>query len=341
VFFLKVIIPLAGIGVRMRPHTHTKPKPLIRFAGKPGLGHVLDDLKDIKGVKISEVIFITGYMGNKIEAFVKEHYNFKCRFIEQKVLEGSGGAVLLAEKFVHEDVLIIFPDAAFDLDYGLISKLKKGESGIIWGKEVEDYQRFGVLVTGKDGYLSKMVEKPSEPISKLANIGVYYIYDYNLMFEGIRYLFTSKKSIKGEYYLPDAFAYMIEHGAKILCPPVKGWYDFGKPETMLESNRELLKNGRNKIVKAENTTFIPPVHISDGVMIKDSVIGPYVSVASGTVITNSKIKDSVIGERTKISDSSLESSIIGDETVVNGVSAKLNVGDHSTVSFLEKNKKQS
>jgi glucose-1-phosphate thymidylyltransferase len=333
---MQVIIPLAGAGVRMRPHTHTKPKPLIEFAGKPGLSHVLDELK---GLKISEVIFITGYMGGKIEAFVRENYKFKCRFIEQKVLDGSAGAVMLAEKFTHEDVLIIFPDAAFDIDYGLIKKLKKDELGIIWGKEVEDYRRFGVLVTGKDGYLIKMVEKPSEPISKLANIGVYYIKDYKMMFDGIKYLYANKKSIKGEYYLPDAFAYMIEHGAKILCPPVNGWYDFGKPETLLESNRELLKKaGVHRVIKTENSVIIPPVHISDGVKIKNSVIGPYVSISKGAEITNSIVRDSVIGENAKVFEMLLENSIIGEEALVDDNFKHLNVGDHCTISFADKKK---
>ncbi|MBN2052813.1 nucleotidyltransferase [Candidatus Woesearchaeota archaeon] len=337
---MQVIIPLAGAGVRMRPHTHTKPKPLIEFAGKPGLSHVLDDVKDIKGVKISEVIFITGYMGDKIEEFVKKNYDFKSRFVQQKTLDGSAGAVLLTEKFIHEDVLIIFPDAVFDIDYSIISKLKKDEGGVIWGKEVEDYQRFGVLVTGKDGYLTKMVEKPSEPISKLANIGVYYIKDYKLMFEGIKYLFANKKNIKGEYYLPDAFAYMIEHGAKILCPPVKGWYDFGKPETLLESNKELLKKpGRHREVKAENSKIIPPVHIYDDVKIIDSAIGPFVTVGKGSEIIKSTVKDSVIGKCTKITNADIKDSIIGDECQVSGAFEHLNIGDHSVVHGSEQKKK--
>jgi len=333
---MKVIIPLAGPGTRMRPHTHTKPKPLLSLAGKPGLSYILDDLKKLD---VSEVIFITGHLKEKVEDFIKKNYDFKCRFIEQKELNGSAGAVLLAEKHVNEPVLIIFADSVFDIDLSAIDKLKDDEDGIIWGMEVEDYQRFGVLVTGKDGYLEKMVEKPDKPISKLANIGVYYIKDYKLMFKGIHYLFDNKIKPRGEYFLPDAFDYMIQKRAKLLCHKVNAWHDFGKPETMLESNRELLKKDRHKEIETENSVIIPPVHIADNVKIKDSVIGPYVTVAKGAEIINSTVKNSVIGENTKLNKADLEESIIGDESQVTGTFKNLNIGDHCVVCSLEKKKK--
>jgi glucose-1-phosphate thymidylyltransferase len=337
VSFLKVIFPLAGVGTRMRPHTHTKAKPLLSVAGKPGLSYFLDELK---AFDVSEIICITGYLKEQIEDYFKKNCKIKARFIEQKTLDGTAGAVRLAEEFVDEPVLIIFVDAVFDADLGLIKKLKKDESGIIWAKEVEDYQRYGVCVLDKKGYIQRIVEKPKEPISKLANIGLYYIKDYKLLFEGIKHVFDKKMSLKGEYYLTDAFEYMIDHGAKIICPPVAGWYDYGKPETLLESNRELLKKGRNKVIKAENTVFIPPVNIADDVKIKDSVIGPFVSIAAGTTITHCIIKDSVIGSKTVITDASMEASIIGDHAEVVGSFQELNVGDHSVVRFANKGKKE-
>ena len=332
---MKVIIPLAGPGKRMRPHTHTKPKPLLSLAGKPGLSYILDDLKKLD---VSEVIFITGHLKEKVEDFIKKHYDFKCRFIEQKKLNGSAGAVLLAEKYIDEPIFIIFADSVFDVDLEAIDKLKDGEAGIIWGMEVEDYQRFGVLVPNKKGHLEKMVEKPDKPISKLANIGVYFIKNYKLMFKGIHYLFDNKIKPKGEYFLPDAFDYMIKKGAKLLCHKVKSWHDFGKPETMLESNRELLKKGRHKEIKTENSVIIPPVHIADDVKIKGSTIGPYVTVGKGTEIINSTVKNSVIGEKTKLDKANLEESIIGDESQVTGTFKNLNIGDHCVVCSLEEKK---
>jgi len=333
---MKVIIPLAGEGRRMRPHTHTKPKPLLNVAGKPGLAYILDELKEMD---VSEIIFITGHLRQKVEDYVKKEYSdFKCRFIEQKSMDGTAGAIRLAEPFIDEPVMIIFVDTIFDADLGLIKKMKKDEAGIIWAKEVEDYQRFGVCVLDKDGHLTKIVEKPSTPISKLANIGLYYVKDYKLMFKGIKHIYDEKKTLKGEYFLTDAFDYMIRKGAKIICPPVKGWYDTGKPETLLESNRELLKKNGGRIIKTENSVIIKPVYIADGVKIKDSVIGPFVTIEEGTEIISSVVKDSMIGSNSKISDSLLESSIIGDYSVIDDIFKSLNVGDHGIISFSEKKK---
>jgi len=294
---------------------------------------------DKKGdIKISEIIFITGHLGHKIEDYVKEHYDFKTRFIEQKVIDGTAGAVRLAEKYIDEPVLIIFVDTIFEADLSIINKLKEDESGIIWGQEVEDYQRFGVMVMGKDGYMKEMVEKPDKPISKLANIGMYYMKDYKLMFEGIKHLYDNNITGKGEFWLTDAFAYMIKKGAKIICPEVKGWYDTGKPETFLESHKELLKKGRHKEVKTENSKIIPPVHIADDVKIKGSTIGPYVTIGKGAEIINSSVKDSVIGEKTKLENAHLEDSIIGDECQVSGTFKNLNIGAHCVVCSSEEKK---
>ncbi|MBW2990627.1 NTP transferase domain-containing protein [Candidatus Woesearchaeota archaeon] len=339
---MKVIIPLAGEGKRMRPHTHSKPKPLINIAGKSSLKHILDELEshDKKGdIKISEIIFITGHLAQKIEDYVKKHYDFKTRFIEQKVRDGTAGAVRLAEKYIDEPVLIIFVDTIFEADLSIINKLKDDESGIIWAQEVEDYQRFGVMVMGKDGYMIEMVEKPDKPVSKLANIGMYFMKDYKLMYEGIKYIYDNDIRPKGEFYLTDAFGYMIKKGAKIICPTVKGWYDTGKPETFLESHKELLKKGRHKEIKTENSKIIPPVHIADDVTIKGSTVGPHVTIAKGTEIINSIVKESVIGENTKITDANLDDSIIGEECQVTGAFKHLNIGDHCVVKGAGKKNK--
>lgn len=349
---MQVIIPLAGEGTRMRPHTHTKPKPLFEFAGKSCLSHILDELKIFnetqralaaskkKASVISEIIFITGKMKEKIEEFVRKNYDFKVRFIEQKVKDGSAGAVRLAEKYIDEPVLVVYVDTIFEVDLNEINNLNDDESGMIWAKTVEDYQRFGVCVLDKKGYITKIVEKPKEPISKLANIGMYYTKDYRLLFKGIKYVYDHNISLKGEYYLVDAFNYMITQGAKIRCPEVEGWYDTGKPETLLESHRALLKK-YNKVIKTDNSVIIPPVHIADGVKIKDSVVGPYVSISKGAEITNSVIRDSIIGEDAKVKDILLESSIIGAYAVVDDNFKHLNVGDHCIISFADSKKKES
>jgi glucose-1-phosphate thymidylyltransferase len=350
---MQVIIPLAGEGTRMRPHTHTKPKPLIEFAGKSCLSHILDELKlfneeqkkllkEKKAEKnrietISEVIFITGKLKEKIEDFVKKNYDFKSKFIEQKIRDGSAGAIKLAEPHVKEPVIIVYVDTLFEADLGLINKLKDDEGGIIWVKEVEDYQRFGVCVLDKKGYIRKIIEKPKEPISKLANIGLYYIKDYRLLFKGIKHLYDNNITLKGEYYLVDALTYMMEKGVNFICPKIEGWYDTGKPETLMESHRALLKKN-NRLINTINSVIIPPVHLADGVKIKDSIIGPYVSISKGAEITNSILRDCIIGERAKISDILLENSIIGEEAFVDDNFKHLNVGDHCTISFADKKK---
>src|SRR5690606_11351364 len=159
---------------------------------------------------------------------------------------GTAGAVALAEPFVDEELLIIFVDTLFDADLSLGKLLPEGEAGVIWTKEVEDYQRFGDVVTDKDGYKRRIVEKPQDPISKLANIGLYYIRDWRLLFEGIHHVMEGAKKPGEEYYLTDAFQYMIDHGAKIRTVEVAGWYDRGQIETLLDTNRHLLETGRAK-----------------------------------------------------------------------------------------------
>jgi glucose-1-phosphate thymidylyltransferase len=325
---LKVIIPVAGFAKRMRPHSHTKPKPLITVAGKTSVAFILDELEKMD---VSEIIFITGHLKEKFEDYMRKNYKFKMRFIEQKVINGTAGAVLLAEQFVDEPVLVVFVDTVFETDFGVIKKLKVDEAGIIFVKTAEDYQRFGVCVLGKEGHIVRFVEKPSEPISKLASIGMHYIKDYKLMFEGIHHLFDSKVSMKGEYWLTDAIQYMIDHGAKIICSEVDGWYDTGKPETTLESNRILLKKHHTINVASKNSFIIQPVFVAPGVAIENSIIGPNVAIEQGSIIRDSIIRDSIICENSNINSMLIESSIIGDFVELKGRFKKLNVGDHSTL----------
>jgi len=345
---VKVIIPLAGEGTRMRPHTHTKPKPLIEFAGKSCLSHILDELKVFdeqqkvrlanhqKASPITGIVFITGRLKEKIEEFVTKNYSFKSFFVYQQVRDGSAGAIKLAEPFIDEPVFIVNIDTLFETDLNIINDLKEDEGGIIWAKEVENYQSFGVCVLGKDGYIQKIVEKPKEPISKLANIGMYYVKDYKMMFEGIKYLYDNNLSMKGEFYLVHALTYMMDHGVKIIYGPIEGWYDTGMPETFLESHRAILEKHNHLAIKGENSIIIPPVHIADDVKIVNSIIGPFVSISHKSEITNSIVRDSVIGRESKISGLTLEKSIIGDNVEICDNAKQLNIGDHSTLMLGEK-----
>ena len=326
---MQVILPLAGKGTRVRPHTHSRPKPLLRVRNKPVLAHVIDT---VRAAGADEAICITGHLAGHIESYLETEYpDLRCTYVEQTVQLGTAHAIGLAESYIHEPVLIIFVDTLFDADFGIIER-RSEDDGIIWAKEVEDYQRFGVIVTDADGYMETIVEKPSEPISKLANIGVYYIRNYELMFEGIRDV-MSRDPNKGEYYLTDAFQYMIDHGAKLYTAEVDGWYDCGKVETVLETNRILLERGggRHSASSSAGATLADPVCIAPDVVLEDSEVGPNVSIAAGSVIRGSRLRDCIIGENTHLKRCDLHDSLVGDHAVLEGVTGRANIGDHGEI----------
>jgi glucose-1-phosphate thymidylyltransferase len=325
---MKVIIPLAGKGTRLRPHTHITPKPMLKIAGKPVIDYVMDDLERLGTVE--QVIYITGHLKEKVEDYARTHFPFDSKFIEQQVQDGTAGAVALARPYVDQPVFIIFVDTIFDADLSVVKR--SHADGIIWVKTVEDYQRFGVVVSDKDGNMTKIVEKPSTPISKRANIGLYYIKNWKLLYEGIDWTLKQPKN-KGEYYLTDAFQYMIDHGAKIQVVDVAGWYDAGETGTLLETNRTMLEKGRSRRPSSvpSDVHVIEPVYVEDGVTLNASTIGPNVSIGAGSTIEGSTLRDTIVGTGAKISGASLTGSLIGDAAVVDGVHGQVNVSDHSVV----------
>ncbi|MFH1849765.1 MAG: sugar phosphate nucleotidyltransferase [archaeon] len=323
---MQVIIPLAGKGTRLRPHTHTVAKPLVRVAGKPVLAHILDMLKPYK---IDEIIFIVGHLGDQIEEFVSKHYRFNARYIVQQELKGQAHAIALARPYVNQDVLIWFVDTISDADISKLSGIKN--DGMIFVKEVEDPRRFGVVVADKDGIVTQIIEKPENPTSNLVNIGLYYIKDSKLMFSCIDELMEKGRKTKGEFYLMDAFTQMIRKGAKFETCEVNVWEDCGKTDTLLATNRYFLDHGNAKTAKTKNSVIIPPVYIDDAADIENSIIGPYVSIAAKSVIRNSIIKDSIINEHAVVESAKLKQSIIGDNALVKGLTKRLNVGDSSEI----------
>lgn len=325
---MKVIIPLAGKGTRLRPHTHVVPKPMLKVAGRPVMSYVMDDVMKLGNVE--QVVYITGHLKDKVEAYARANYSMPSVFIEQKVQDGTAGAVALAKPYVDQPILIIFVDTIFDADLSVT--VDSPDDGIIWVKEVEDYQRFGVVVTDADGYMTKIVEKPTEPISKRANIGLYYIRNWQLLYEGIEHVLTTAPN-KGEWYLTDAFQYMIDKGAKIKVVDVEGWYDAGQLETLLDTNRTMLQKGRARVPAglSRTATIVEPVYIEDGCVIENSTVGPNVSLGARGRITDSHITDSVIGESSTILSSTIHDAFIGDHVTVQGVNGSLTVGDNSEI----------
>ena len=322
---MQIIIPLAGKGTRLRPHTHLVPKPLLKVAGRPVMDWVMDRLE---GLNVTELIFITGHLKEQVETFARSRYRIPSRFIEQKVQDGTAGAINLARPYVNGPVLIIFVDTVFEADLTLINRTDA--DGIIWAKEVEDYQRFGVVVTDRNGYMTRIVEKPSTPISKLANIGLYYIRDVDSLWQGIDHVLASPAN-KGEWYLTDAFQWMIEHGKRILTAEVGGWYDCGKLDTLLETNEILLRKGASRRREFPGVTIRDPVYIEDGVTIEGSEIGPNVSVEQGSRIRNSHIRNAIIGQNARLSHVALDGALLGNAVVLENYEGSASIGDHSEV----------
>ena len=328
---MKVIIPLAGKGTRLRPHTHTVPKPMLKVAGKPVMDYVLDDVRKLGNV--DEVVYITGHLKDVVEQHARATYgDLPATFIEQVVQDGTAGAVALAKSRVDQPVLIIFVDTIFDTDLSVIKT--STDDGIIWTKEVEDYQRFGVVVTDANGHMTKIIEKPATPISKRANIGLYYVRNWKLLYEGIDHVLKQPKN-KGEYYLTDAFQYMIDHGAKLKVIDVDAWYDAGKLDTLLATNAAMLQ--RRAPQNAQNTqigkgnTIIEPVYVEEGVTLERATIGPNVCIGTGSVIRDSTLSHTIVGSNTTVANCTLTMSLLGDRAVIEGVKGSASVGDDGEV----------
>ncbi len=328
---MNVIIPLAGFGTRLRPHTYTKPKPLINVAGKPVLGHILDKFS---GLDVDEIVFIVGYLGDQIEDYVSANYKVKARYVEQKELLGQAHAIYLAKELVNGPTLIIFVDTLFETNLSLLNQEKS--DGVIYVKEVEDPRRFGVVLVNEEGHITRLIEKPSSMKDNLAVIGLYYVKDIQRLMAAIKLLMDQNLQTKGEFYLADALQLMIDDRAILRPETVNIWLDCGQAETVLETNRYLLKHNMDNSAEVAciNSIIIPPVHIHPTAKIKNSIIGPHVTIAAKCEIEGSIIRDSIVDEESYIKDSTLGQSLIGRKADLIGRYRQLNLGDSSYVDFV-------
>lgn len=322
---MKVIILTAGLGTRLRPHTFSKPKPLVNVAGKPMLAHILDSLPPLV---IDELVFVTGYLGHQIEEFVKTQYNYPTRFLVQNELRGQAHAIHLAREVVSGPTLIVFGDGIFTADLSTLNR--PTEEGVIFVQEVEDPRRFGVAVV-EDGTITKLVEKPDTPVSNLAVIGVYFVPEAERLLAAIEHIMEHGLQTKGEFYLADALQVMINNGERFVPQQVEVWKDCGTPAALLDTNRYLLEHGRSYVGNMTRSIVVPPVYISESAHIENSVIGPYVSVAAGATIRDSRITNSIINAGAHIQTVTLEKSLIGADAYVDGSFQSLNVGDASDI----------
>lgn len=328
---MKAIIPVAGAGTKLRPHTYTQPKALIPLAGKTILSIIVDQLKD---AGIDEFIFIIGYLGEKIQDYVEKNYpQLKCHFVNQNDRLGTGHAVELTKEIVQNDeVMIVLGDTIADYDVKQIIESPHSMLGI---KKVDDPREFGVAEIDENGFITKLVEKPAIPKSNMALVGIYKIKESSVLYACLSGILQSN-DFQLDFNLTDALQCMIEKGTAFKYFKVENWFDCGKKETLLESNAILLKKFGGSAVDVnhfQNTIIIPPVSIGEGCVIKNSVIGPNVAIGEYTTINHVIVKDSIIGAYSNLFQIVLNSSLIGNDAEVKGVTRNLNIGDNTAIDL--------
>ena len=331
---MKAIIPVAGAGTKLRPHTYTQPKALIPLAGKTILSIIVDQLKE---AGINDFIFIIGYLGDKIKDYVKEKYpGLNTHFVNQTERQGIGHAIRLTKEIVGDDeVFIVLGDTICEYDVADVLNQPYSVLGI---KRVDDPRDFGVAELGEDSFISRVVEKPQIPKSNMALVGIYRIKESALLFNCLDDNIRNQVKSRGEFSLTDAIECMISKGARFQSFKVQNWFNCGKKETLLQSNATLLKKFGGIISKEhhfENTIIIPPVSMAPGCDIKNSIIGPNVTIGEKTNISYSVIKDSIIGSFADLSDIVLAKSLIGSDTEIKGESRSLNIGDNTEIDLGE------
>jgi glucose-1-phosphate thymidylyltransferase len=329
---MKAIIPVAGAGTKLRPHTYTQPKALIPLAGRTVLSFIIDPLKE---AGINEFIFIVGYLGDKIQDYVRAKYpDLKVHFVRQTDRQGIGHAIRLTKNIVDNDeMFVVLGDTICEYD---ISEVINSPYSMLGVRKVDDPREFGVAEINEEGLIHHVVEKPQIPKSNMALVGIYKIKESRQMFECLENNIRQGLRSHGEYSLTDALDCMIQQGIQLKAFKVENWFDCGRKETMLESNATLLKKSGSNVApehQFENTVIIPPVSIGPGCNIKNSIIGPHVSIGENTTIDYSIVKNSIIGSFSNLFDIVLDSSIIGSDSGLRGETRTLNIGDNTNIDL--------
>ncbi len=324
---MRAIIPVAGVGSRLRPHTYTVPKVLLNVAGKPIIGHIMDK---IIADGFDEATIVVGYLGDLIKEYIVKNYSsIKLDFVEQEERLGLGHAIYLSRHTISKDpILIILGDTVFDVN---LTEMMNNEHSVLGVKEVADPRRFGVAEL-HNGFISRLIEKPEKPTSNLAIVGLYYIKHPDILLDCLKEMIKRDIRTKNEYQLTDGLQLMIERGEKLQTFLIDGWYDCGKPETLLETNRHLLHTTATN-GKYENVVINPPVFISPSATVKNAVVGPFATIAEGATVEDSFIKNSIISENATVQSALLEDSIIGSNAIVKGGFKRINIGDSSELEY--------
>ncbi len=331
---MKAIIPVAGAGTKLRPHTYTQPKALIPIAGKTILSFIVDQLHE---AGINEFVFIVGYLGDKIQEYVKQTYPYlTTHFVFQNERHGTGHAIDLTKSIVGKDeIFISLGDTICEYD---VKEVLQSQYNAIGVKKVDDPRNFGVASLDEDNFIEQVVEKPAIPKSNLALVGLYKIKDTRLLYECLQEIAAKKPNqLNSDFNLTDALQSMVEKGAKIESFRVKNWFDCGKKDTLLESNATLLKKSGGNTPEIghpyKDCIIIPPVSIAEGCKITNSIIGPHVAIGANTTIEHSIVRDSIIGSFTTLYEVVVHNSLIGSDANVKGLSRSLNIGDNTEIDF--------
>lgn len=335
---MKIIIPMAGKGSRLRPHTLTIPKPLIPIAGKPIVQRLVEDIAKVAGQKIEEVAFITGNFGEEVEnnlIKIAEKLGAKGSVYHQTEALGTAHAINCAKESMQGPVIIAFADTLFRADFHLDTEA----DGVIWVKQVEDPSAFGVVKLDQNGFITDFVEKPKELVSDLAIIGIYYFNNAEKLMSEIDYIISNDIKDRGEYQLTTALENLRQKNAKFTLGKVNDWMDCGNKNITVETNGKILEYEKEEMTKyptsvqIENSIIIPPCYIGENVKITNSIIGPKVSLGNDSCVINSNINNSLIQEQSEIISANLTNSMIGNSTRYTGESRDISLGDFSTLDF--------
>jgi glucose-1-phosphate thymidylyltransferase len=338
-----VVIPMAGWGTRMRPHTHSKPKPLVSVAGKTALEHLLEMFKTLPNPDQVEYVFIVGpYLGEiQVPQFIIENYpDMKVHYVVQREMKGQSHALLLAREYLHGPTIVCFSDTLMETDFSFLAD--ETADVVAWVMPVPDPRRFGVAEVNEEGWVKRFIEKPQTMENNLVVVGCYYFKEAEKLVEAIEEQMERQIMLKGEYFLTDTISIMIEQGAKVRTNEISTWLDTGTIEATLDTNKILLDQGKaNKTTNESNdgVEIIAPSFVHPNAQISNSVIGPYASIGADCKIIDSKIRESIIEAGCEITDAALKRSLIGRQAKVQGLGhdhlIQLNVGDNSDIAFAE------
>lgn len=330
---LKVVIPMAGLGTRLRPHTWSKPKQLISVAGKPVLDHVIDTLSTLSDPENVELINIVGYLGDQIEDHMRDWYpNIKSHFVIQEDPRGQSHAIYLAREHLTGPMMVVFADTLIETDLAFLGN--ETSDAIAWVKPVDDPRRFGVVVLDQQGGVTQLIEKPDETHNNLAVVGFYYFHSAEQLISAIEEQMRRDAQLKGEYFLVDAVNIMLEKGLTMRTEKVDIWLDAGTPEALLETNRYLLENGHSNSQDASDrpdAVIIPPVYVHPTAEVENSIIGPHASVGAGARVNSSIVRNSILEDEAQVTDVILENSLIGRRSQIQRRAGVINTGDNSVV----------